>query len=433
MILPEIEYTTKEEIEKFQGKALQELMQYVYKKSPFYKGHFDKHQIKISDIKRISDLAAIPPVSKVDLQKDIKQFYCVGSTDIIDYCSTSGTEGEAITIPLSERDLERLAYNEAISFLCAGGSNNEIYQLTTTVDRRFMAGLAYISGARKLGAGMVRVGPGIPELQWKTIAEIAPTALIIVPSFLLKLIEYAEHQGIKLNDSSVKKAICIGEPIREDDFGYNPLGRRIKEKWDIQLFSTYAATEMAAAFTECAAGKGGHFHPELIITELLDDEEKPVRAGEAGELTITTLGVEAMPLIRFKTGDICRKHEEKCACGRATYRIGPIIGRKNQMIKYKGTTLFPPVLCAVMDNMPEVIHYVIELSSDPFGNDKVLIRYASRESLDLKALKDQFKIQARVTPLLVPTSLEELNKLIFPDLSRKPIKFIDKRAETLSK
>lgn len=428
MEIPQIELATKKEIEAYQEKALQHLIRYVYEKSPFYKAHLQKHQIAPDDIKRLSDLQRIPAIGKKELQQHNKEFYCVSPSAIIDYSNTSGTEGEAVTIPLTEKDLERLAYNEAISLACTGGDENEIYQLTTTVDRRFMAGLAYVLGARKLGAGMVRVGAGIPELQWKTIKEVQPTALIVVPSFLIKLINYAETNGIELSKTSVKKAICIGESIRNEDLSLNPLGKRIAEKWDIELYSTYASSEMATAFTECVEQKGGHAHPELIITEILDDHGQPVAPGDAGELTITTLGIEAMPLVRFRTGDICRKHEERCACGRNTYRLGPIIGRKHQMIKYKGTTVYPPALCNVMDNAPEIKRYVIEVCSDEYDNDEVIVRYEATERLNMKALVDHFKTKVRVTPKLISTMPEELDQLMFPPMSRKPIKFIDNRS-----
>lgn len=427
MDIPQIELATKETINNYQEKALQDLIRYVYEKSPFYKTHFEKHHIVPDDIQRISDLSLIPAIGKKELQQYNKQFYCVSPSAIIDYSNTSGTEGEAVTIPLTENDLERLTYNEAISLACTGGDENEIYQLTTTVDRRFMAGLAYVMGARRLGAGMIRVGAGIPELQWKTIKEVQPTALIIVPSFLIKLIDYAEANKIDLSKTSVKKAICIGESIRHEDLSLNPLGQRITEKWNIDLYSTYASSEMATAFTECDKKRGGHGHPELIITEILDDEGQPVAPGEAGELTITTLGVEAMPLIRFRTGDICRKHEERCACGRNTYRLGPIMGRKHQMIKYKGTTVYPPALCNVMDNAPEIKRYVIEVCSDEYDNDEVVVRYEATAKLNMKALVDHFKTTVRVTPKLVAATPEELDKLMFPPMSRKPVKFIDNR------
>lgn len=428
MDIPQIELATEAEIEAYQEKALKHLVQYVYEKSPFYKAHFQRHGIVPENIQRLSDLSLIPAIGKKELQQHNKQFYCVSPSAIIDYSNTSGTEGEAVTIPLTEKDLERLTYNEAISLACTGGDENEIYQLTTTVDRRFMAGLAYVMGARKLGAGMVRVGAGIPELQWKTIREVQPTALIIVPSFLIKLIDYAEANGIDLSKTSVKKAICIGESIRHEDLSLNALGKRISEKWDIELYSTYASSEMATAFTECVEKKGGHAHPELIITEILDNEGHPVAPGEAGELTITTLGIEAMPLLRFRTGDICRKHGERCACGRNTYRLGPIIGRKHQMIKYKGTTVYPPALCNVMDNAPEIKRYVIEVCSNEYDNDEVIVRYEASEKLNMKALVDHFKTKVRVTPQLIATSPEELDKLMFPPMSRKPIKFIDNRS-----
>ena len=249
MTIPAIEKAAPHEIQAYQTGMLQQLVAQVLKHSLFYQEHFRKHQISQNSILQLSDLEKIPPVTKTDLQRRNTDFYCVPRSAIIDYSNTSGTEGEAVTVPLTERDLERLAYNEALSLACAGGSQDELYQLTTTVDRRFMAGLAYVQGARKLGAGMVRVGPGVAELQWKTILELKPTALIAVPSFLLKLIEYAENNQIDHRKSSIQKAICIGEPIRKDDFSLNALGQRIRDKWAIDLFSTYASTEMATAFT----------------------------------------------------------------------------------------------------------------------------------------------------------------------------------------
>src|SRR5690606_37390511 len=121
--------------------------------------------------------------------------------------------------------------------------------------------------------------------------------------------------NIDYRASSVKKAICIGESVRNPDFSLNTLGQKIEDKWGIKLYSTYASTEMVTAFTECGASKGGHHHPELIIVEFLDDQNRPVEEGTPGEVTITTLGVEGMPLLRFKTGDICTAYYEQCTCG----------------------------------------------------------------------------------------------------------------------
>jgi phenylacetate-CoA ligase len=292
-----------------------------------------------------------------------------------------------------------------------------------------MAGLAYFLGIRKMGAGIVRVGNGIPELQWDTIKRISPTAIVVVPSFILKIIEYAEQNKIDYRKSSIKKAVCIGEPLRNFDFSLNTLGKRITEKWDIKLFSTYASTEMATAFPECEEGKGGHHHPELIIVEFLNDKNMPVGEGEPGDITITTLGVEGMPLLRVRTGDICYHYNEPCVCGRNTLRIGPILGRTKQMIKFKGTTLYPPALYDVLDNIEHVKNYMVEVYTNQIGTDEIKIRLGCDyipENFD-KNIKDHFRAMLRVTPTIEFYSSSEINKLQNPDGERKPIKFIDRR------
>jgi phenylacetate-CoA ligase len=302
----------------------------------------------------------------------------------------------------------------------------------TTIDRRFMAGLAYFLGVRRLGAGIVRVGNGMPELQWDTIRRVKPTTFITVPSFLLKLIEYAESEGIDYKASSATKAVCIGEPLRNPDFSLTTLARRIREKWDLQLYSTYASTEMATAFTECRHGCGGHHHPELIIVEFLDDEDKPVREGEPGEVTITTLGVEGMPLLRFKTGDVCSHYTEPCACGRTTMRLGPVIGRKKQMIKYKGTTLYPPALYDILDTIDHIDNYIVEVYTSAIGTDEILIHIGSRtRPPDFeKRIKDHFRARLRVAPQIVFEPVDYIEKMMHTVNGRKAVRFIDRRNGT---
>jgi len=292
-----------------------------------------------------------------------------------------------------------------------------------------MAGLAYFLGARKAGIGIVRVGSGVPELQWDTIKRVKPDTLICVPSFLLKMIEFAEHTGIDYLNSSIKKAICIGEPLRNQDFSDNTLASKIKSKWPIELFSTYASTEMATAFTECEAGNGGHQHPELIICEFLDENNQPVQKGEPGELTVTTLGVEAMPLLRYKTGDIVQPYFDECSCGRTTMRLGSLIGRKQQMIKYKGTTLYPPSLLDLLNDFEEVKQYVIEVFSNELAEDEIHVKiFSIDESDELQdRIKDRFRAKVRVSPKIIFVTEDEILKIKFPENSRKSVTFVDNR------
>jgi phenylacetate-CoA ligase len=243
------------------------------------------------------------------------------------------------------------------------------------------------------------------------------------------LIEYAEQEKIDYRNSSLKKAVCIGEPIRNPDFSLGPIGTRIIEKWDLTLYSTYASTEMSTAFTECGQGRGGHHHPELIIVEFLDEQDKPVREKEAGEVTVTTLGVEGMPLLRYKTGDICFHYTEPCPCGRQTMRLGPVIGRKNQMIKFKGTTLYPYALYDILDNLKEVVNYVVEVYTDEIGTDQILIRIGCEQIPQgfEKEIKDHFRARLRVAPAIRFESIDYINKIQNPSSGRKAVKFIDHR------
>lgn len=428
-LYPAIEKSEIKEIKILQEQKLLETLSYIRQHSPFYKQLFEAENIRIDDIQTLEDLVQLPVTTKDDLQKHNQDFFCIPSYDIVDYSTTSGTLGDPVTFGLSDQDLERLAYNEAISFACAGIKKGDVVQMVTTVDKRFMAGLAYFLGLRKMGASVIRMGPGIPELQWDSIFRYQPKYLITVPSFLLKMIDYAEKNGIDYKNSSIYGAVCIGEGIKNQDFTDNILSQKIKEKWDIQLFSTYASTEMSTAFTECEYQKGGHHHPELIIAEILDNDNNPVQEGESGELTITTLGVQAMPLLRFKTGDIVKSHTEPCACGRTTMRLGPVIGRKQHMIKYKGTTLYPPAMNDILNDFQGILCYQIVIISNEIGLDEIIIKVSLENSEEqfVTAIRDHFRAKLRVSPKIETVDFEVLSKIVFDPKSRKPITFVDLR------
>lgn len=430
MKIPAIEMACEADIKHYQELKLQEALHYAHANSPYYQNLFKKEGIAVETIKTIEDLQRIPVTTKEHLQEYNDDFLCVPKAKIADYTTTSGTSGKPVTFALTDKDLDRLAYNEAISFICSGIKEGDVVQLMTTIDRRFMAGLAYFLGLRKMGAGVIRVGAGIPELQWDSILKYKPAYLITVPSFLLKLIEYAEANGIDYNASGIKGAVCIGEPLRNQDFSANTLSNKITDKWDIKLFSTYASTEMSTAFAECEYQCGGHHHPELIVAEVLDENDEPVTDGGSGELTVTTLGVEGMPLIRFKTGDVVQLHHTPCKCGRNTLRVGPVIGRKQQMIKYKGTTLYPPAMIDLLNSFAEIQNHIIEISTNELGTDEILIKATATNPTEelLVQVKDHFRAKLRVTPKIIFVPVQELNSIMFTPMSRKPVNFIDRRA-----
>src|SRR5258708_3087115 len=215
--IPILETQSPDKVKKFQEIKLKELLAYVNEHSVFYRRHFRQHAIDVDSIKQTEDLSRIPPTTKDDIQLSNWDFLCTPKDKIAEYTSTSGTMGKPVILALTHNDVQRLAYNEAISFTCAGCNSKDVFQMMLTLDRQFMAGMAYYEGIRKLGAGLVRIGPGLPAMQWEAIDRMQTTVLVGVPSFLVKLTEYALEKGIDMNASSVKTAICIGEAFRDQE------------------------------------------------------------------------------------------------------------------------------------------------------------------------------------------------------------------------
>jgi phenylacetate-CoA ligase len=428
--VPEIEFRPIQDVRALQEARLQALMAYVAQHSPFYQRLFATHGIDAGSIRRLEDLVQVPRTSKDDLQQYNWDFLCVPRSGVAEYMSTSGTLGKPVTLALTAADRARLAYNEYISFCCADGTPEDTYQLMLTLDRQFMAGIAYYEGIRQLGAAVVRVGPGLPAMQWETIERIRPTVLVGVPSFIVTLLAYAHAHGIDPARTSVKKVICIGESLRTESLTLGILGQKIRDVWDVALYSTYASTEMQTAFTECGAGQGGHHHPELLVVEILDDAGQPVPDGTPGEVTITTLGVEGMPLVRYRTGDLATAHTAPCSCGRTTLRLGPIVGRRQQMIKLKGTTIYPPGIFELLNQVPAVQDYVVEVITGALGTDElrlhVLVKEAQQEET-MQRLPAMFQATLRVVPDIRFVTAAALEQLQFGKLDRKVRRFLDHR------
>ncbi len=413
----------------FTNKQLDELkkmLNYCKVHSPFYReklASFDfSSQLTVEEYKNL------PFTHKEDLANDHQSFCCVERKDIAEYVTTSGTTGAPISLFLTKNDLKRLAKNEKDSFTLMGFSSNDVFQLLTTIDKQFMAGLAYSLGVQELGGGMIRIGPGVPKLQWESIFQYEPTVLIAVPSFIVTLIEFAKENNIDFKSSSVKSIVCIGEPLRNNDLSLNTLGERIKSNWDIELFSTYASTEMGAAFSECTEHRGCHLNDDLLFLEVLDENGNEVENGSAGEIVVTTLQVEGTPLIRYRTGDIATVYYEACNCGSKTPRLGPIIGRKNQMIKFKGTTIYPKAIYDTLEEFEDISCYKVLIEKNELGNDDLFILLEDK-LIDLPILhqiKERCREKLRVLPTFHFVEANKLREMVYKKHMRKPEKIIFK-------
>lgn len=419
--------TSKLARENFHLRALQEHVSYLLNHSPYYKENLKWAGGHFAELRSLDDFRELPFTEKDDLARANDAFLCVPMQEVRDIVTTSGTLGDPVSYHLTASDLTRLARNEAGSYRIAGCTADDTFQLLTTIDKRFMAGLAYFLGVQELGGRIIRSGPGALQLQWESILRFRPTVLIAVPSFIPRLIRHGREQGIDINATSVRRIICIGEPVRDADLKPNLLAHRITSEWDVQLFSTYASTEMATAFTECEAGMGVHVQPEMIFVEVLKENGEHALDGEAGEVVATPLGVEGMPLLRYRTGDICHWHSTPCSCGRNTPRLGPVVGRRQQLLKFKGTSLYPNAIIDELNQLKEVAAFIVEVQRDELGLDEVILRLSLRGENAAEIVRQQLASKLRVTPRIILAEREEIDRLRFNENDRKPKIFIDRR------
>lgn len=400
---------------------LVEQLQFVSMHSPYYQRIFSQYSISIEHFQHIHDFQRIPLASKNDFATHHSDFYTQNTGSILEYCTTSGTTGSPLTIGLNQSDLDRLSINEKFTFDLAGVIKSDVVQLMLTLDKQFMAGLAYLSGLRTIGCAVVRSGPGSPAFQLESIVRHNVTVLVAVPSFLLKMIDYAKLQNIKLSELGIKKVICIGEPIRDENLAPNFLSQKIKDAWDIELYSTYASSEMQTAFSECREMCGVHLNEDLIYAEVLDESGNEVADGEAGELVITHIGVSAMPLVRYQTGDIVTKYLAPCLCGLSSMRLGPVIGRKNQLLKINGTSVFPAAIVALLKKYELSDMLILAKKNDLYQHD-ISILLEGNSSLKQQIEKD-IKNTLKVRIDVVFTDAASILKWRKPD-NRKPEQII---------
>lgn len=421
----------RELLEAERDRRVAEAVAYASRNAPRYGRMFERLGLAADDIKTAADLRRIPCTTKDDLARDSEAFHCVPRERFVDLCTTSGTSGLPTVFPLTAGDIEHLGVNEYLSFRCAGLAAQDTVVLAVTLDRCFMAGLAYFEGMRKVGATSVRVGPSSPALLLSFVERLRPTAIVSVPSFLRRTALYAAEHGVDLRGSSVSRLVCIGEPIRDRQFELNPLGEQLASLWNARLYSTYGVTELGCSFCECEAGCGGHVHPGLVHVEILADDGEPVADGEVGEITATTLGLEAMPLLRYRTGDLSFMRRDRCACGRWTPRIGPILGRKSQMMKIRGTTVYPAAVQRVLDGLPWVRSYALVVTSPSPLSDELTVVAAVDGACDSAptALAERLQAELKVRPFVRIAPAEEVERLLNPGDNRKRSVFIDRREE----
>jgi len=422
-----LEFLSPGEIQKAQEGLLHRHMHHLASSSPFYRNLFRIKGVDISGV-TLDNLHKLPLTDKSMLSEHNDNFLAVPRAQVVDIVLSSGTTGKPTVMMYTENDLRRLAYNEEISFTGCGLTREDVVLLTCTLDRCFIAGLAYFSGVRSLGAAAIRNGLSSFESHLEIIKRMKPTVLVGVPTFLVKLGQFIQAQDIDPVSVGVGKLICIGEPVRDRDLEFLRVGADLKAVWGASIYSTYASSETITSFCECTAQKGGHLHPDLAIVEIVNEAGEILPAGDIGEVVMTPLSIEAMPLLRFRTGDMSFLMHEHCSCGRNSSRLGPILGRKKQMIKFRGTTLYPNSIYTVLDSFPEVSEFYVSASTGYDLSDVVKVHVALKDvSCTAEMIMDKLQAHLRVRPEVVIADEETVKKQVYSGNPRKLNRFVDTR------
>ncbi|MEN8126651.1 MAG: AMP-binding protein [Planctomycetota bacterium] len=429
-----IEFESQEKIAVLNAQLLREHIAYCYERSPFYHRRFDEMGIDLKRIRSIDDLNLLPCTTKEDLECFTQDFLCVPEREIIDTCQTSGTTGKPVSLLQTVSDLERVGYNEKISFSAAGVTAEDSVMIACALGRCFMAGLAYFEGVRQLGARAIRTGSGNPSVLAQSVLLHHPSIIVCVPSQAVLMGEAIQNEGWDPSDLGVKTLICIGEPVRTTDLELSQLGRRLRQLWGCDIVGTYASTEMATSFTDCVACRGGHYHPELITVEILDDNGNFILPGQFGEVVVTPLQVTGMPLLRYCTGDIATYYTDPCPCGRKAYRLSPIVGRKQQKMKIRGTTVYPNAIFSVLQGIHGVKNYYLEVGGEYELSEsvRVIVGVERGVSLPAPSIAEKLRGYIRVKPEVEVRSVAEVAAKTLPEGKRKAVTFFDNRIQNNS-
>ncbi len=333
-----IECCTDSKKEKLLSERLQNSIRRAYEKVPYYQKMFDKHKVKPSDIKTIKDISKLPFITKDDLRKAYPfGLFAVPQSEIVEIHTSSGTTGIPVVAGYTRGDLKIWSESIARALTMAGVSKNDIIQNAYGYGL-FTGGLGLHYGAQEVGATVIPISAGNTKRQLELMRDFGTTVLTCTPSYALYMAETAEEMGINPKKLKLRVGIHGAEMWTER------MRQEIEKRLDISAHDIYGLTEIIGPGVgmECEAKCGlhimeDHFYPEIISPDTLE----PLPDGEKGELVLTTLTREGIPMIRFRTKDLTSIHREKCSCGRTLAKIERISGRSDDMMKIRGVIVFP--------------------------------------------------------------------------------------------
>ncbi|MBO4287728.1 MAG: AMP-binding protein [Kiritimatiellae bacterium] len=410
-----------------QDELLRGHLRHAFAHSPYYREMLAPFAERLSTV-TCDTLVELPTTDKRTFAERTQDFLAAPQREISDIVFSSGTTGIPTPVAYSRADMDRLAFNERISLRACGIAPDDTALMTCTLDRCFVAGYAYYLGLTTLGAAAIRNGINTVESHAAVMRRLHPTVLVGVPGFLLRLGRHLRESGQDDLTESVHTLVCAGDPLRDRAMRQLPVTAALESVWNAKAYSTYASSEIVTSFCECTAQQGGHLHPELAVVEILDETGKRLPPGEVGEVVVTPLQVEAVPLVRFRTGDMSFLIDTPCPCGRKSVRLGPILGRRNQMMKVRGTTVYPAAFLNALDAIHGVAASFVTVRGGEDLSDRVTVTAAVKDSsLTSERLSDLLFATLRLHPAVELLPEAEVLRRIFNPASHKPRRFFDER------
>ncbi|MCD6519740.1 MAG: phenylacetate--CoA ligase [Anaerolineae bacterium] len=417
MVWSEIECAPREKIEALQLRRLQKVVERAYRQIPFYRRAFQRAGIVPQDIQSLEDLALLPFTRKSDFCDNYPfGLLAVSLEEVVRVHASSGTTGKPTVVAYTARDIETWAEVMARTLNCGEVTRRDIVHNAYGYGL-FTGGLGVHYGAERIGATVVPVSGGNTQRQIMLLQDFRATVLCCTPSYALYLAEVAQEMGVNPAGLDLRVGFLGAEPWSEN------MRREIEERWQIKALDIYGLSEIIGpgVSSECLAQEGLHIFEDHFLPEIVDpDTGERLPYGEYGELVITTLTKEALPVIRYRTGDITKLTIEPCACGRTMVRMAKVSGRTDDMLIVRGVNVFPSQVETVLLQVEGVQpHYVIIVDRERGAMDTLEVWVEVSEEIftdelgqlaDLQrraehALREGLGVSARVK-LVEPHSIE---------------------------
>lgn len=373
-----IEQMSRDEMTALQTERLAKAVSYAYERVPLYKKRFDEIGLKPNDIKELSDIIKIPFTVKTDLRDNYPYgLLAVPMTDIVRVHASSGTSGKPTVVAYTKGDLDMWSDCMARLIVAAGGNKDDIVQISFGYGL-FTGALGLHQGFEKIGATVVPASSGNTERQVMLLKDLGVTALVATPSYGLYIAEVMDKLGITKDEMKLRIGLFGSEASSPE------MHAELQERLGLIPTDNYGLSEIIGPGVsgECLSKCGMHINEDHFYPEIVDPNTlKPVVDGEWGELVLTTLTKQGMPMLRYRTKDITRLLRERCECGRTLVRMDKIQGRSDDMLKIRGVNVFPSQIEGVLLNIPELGGGNYEITVTRDGHmDKLEIRVELRDT-----------------------------------------------------